>query len=53
VSPQIPDQIFCFEVGVSAQHPQVVVTGENGDLHDVEALFDSSARSFVAQLVKA
>ncbi len=40
-------------MGVSAQHPQVLVAGNTGDLHDVEALLEQTAGGFVAQIVEA
>ena len=37
---QLPRQILCLQVRVSAQHAQVFVAGDACDLHDVETLLE-------------
>lgn len=46
--PQLPRQILRFQMRVPAQHAQILVAGDAGHLHDIEAFLEQAGGGFVA-----
>ena len=50
--PQLPRQILRLQVCVPAQHTQILVAGDAGHFHDVEAFLEQPGGGLVTQVVK-
>ena len=45
-------EVFGAQVCIPFEHPQILMSGNGGGLHDIEALFKEAAGAFVSTVVK-
>ena len=45
-------QVLRLQVGISAQHAQILVAADAGDSHDIETLLEQPRGGLVAQVMK-
>ena len=50
---KLPRQVLCLKMCIATQHTQVLVPGDAGNLHDVEAFLEQPGSGLMAQVVES